>query len=530
MKGFANRYLLVSSILFFALVEKPVHSQPRISFSDIQSGPSSGGEGGAGAFITVVGSGFGDQQGKSAATLSGSPIHRIVQWSAHKIVVQIDSSARSGDIQIAVAGMGTSNLVTFQVAPGSIHFVSRRGDDRNPGSFHAPWASIARAAHAMRPGDITYVMSDVKATGLDNYHAAISIQSAGVASSPMALLVYPEASVTIGDWAGEEFGVRTPAIHGGPFSNWVLAGFTIQGANTALKLVGVSNWRIVNNDFSCPSGDGAAACVEIAASSNINFLGNTVHDAGRVGGSKRYQSVYFTTDSNHIEVGWNRILNNHSCRGIQFHSSPVSTDSGFNQYDLSIHDNVISGQVCDGLNLATVDPSKGRIVIFNNLIHHVGTGPAPSDGESSYACINSPGIVNRGLPGSGTVEIYNNTLADCGGQAGPSAGAISVGARSPELTLKNNLIYQANGEGYITPGTPPEHIHGRNNLWFGNGPAPRQTEHNLNQDPEISVGVDGLTLRSNSPAKHGGYDCGLDHDLAGANRATTGICSIGAFE
>ena len=160
---------------------------------------------------------------------------------------------------------------------------------------------------------------------------------------------------------------------------------------------------------------------------------------GRVGASKRYQSVYFTTDSNHVEVGWNTIAHNASCRGIQFHSSPVSQDSGFNQFDLSIHDNEISGQTCDGLNLATIDPSKGRIAVFNNVIYHVGTGPRPPDGDSSYACISSPGIVNRGKPGSGTVEIFNNTLMDCGTQGGPTAGALNVGGNSPALELKHNM-------------------------------------------------------------------------------------------
>ncbi len=530
MLHFNLRPFLTVCILSFALHAQHSQSQPRIFYSDIESGPSSGGAGNAGAFITIVGSGFGDAQGTSTATLAGSPIARIIQWGAHKIVVQIDSSARSGEIEISVEGKGKSNHVPFAVRAGHIYFVSRVGHDRNSGAFLSPWASITRAAHAMHPGDITYVMDGVKLAGLDNYHAALSIQSAGLTSKPIALVAYPGAQAVIGDAAGEEFGVRTPAIHGGPFSEWVLAGFTIRGANTALKLDGVSHWRIVNNDFSCPFGDGAAACVEIAGSSDIAFLGNNVHDSGKPAGSKRYQSVYFTTDSNHIEAGWNRIMNNNSCRGLQFHSSPVSAGSGFNQYDLQIHDNHIAGQVCDGLNLATIDPSQGRIQVFNNLIWHVGTGPAPPDGESNYACINSPGIVNHGPPGSGTVEIFNNTLSDCGMRGGPSAGAISVGAHSPELMLKNNLIEQRNGEAYFTSATALDHIHGNNNLWHGGGPAPHQTEHSLDMNPELSADEDGFGLSPGSPAKRNGYDCGIAYDLIGASRALTGKCSIGAFE
>jgi hypothetical protein len=524
------RFLVVSTLSFVLHVQHAQAQQPRIFYSDIVSGPSSGGASGGGAFITIMGSGFGDAQGASTATLAGSPIQRIVQWSAHKIVVQIDSSSRSGPIEFEVVGKGRSNAIPFEVAAGHVYFVSTVGRDRKSGAFLSPWASIAHAAQVMRPGDITYVMDGVKLAGLDNYHAALSIQSAGTTHSPIALVAYPEARAVIGDSTGQEFGVRTPAIHSGPFSGWVLAGFTIRGANTALKLDGVNDWRVVNNDFSCPFGDGASGCVEVTGSSSIAFLGNTVHDTGKPRGSKRYQSVYFTTDSNHIDAGWNHIMNNRSCRGIQFHSSPVDASSGFNQYDLLIHDNQIEGQVCDGLNLATIDPSRGRIMVFNNLIRHVGTGPAPPDGESNYACISSPGIVNHGPAGSGTVEIFNNTLSDCGKHRGPSAGAFSVGIHSPELMLKNNLIDQAEGEAYFTSGTAMDHVNGSNNLWFGGGPAPQQTDHNLTKNPDLSQDENGFALSASSPAKHAGYDCGVAYDLRGASRAVIGKCSVGAFE
>ena len=140
------------------------------------------------------------------------------------------------------------------------------------------------------------------------------------------------------------------------------------------------------------------------------------------------------------------------------------------------------------------------------------------------------GIVNHGPPGSGTVEIFNNTLSNCGKHGGPSAGAISVGFHSPELLLKNNLIDQAEGEAYFTSGAAIDHIHGRNNLWFGGGPAPRQTDRNLTKDPELSANQDRFALTDKSPAKGAGYDCGIAYDLKGASRVGTGACSVGAFE
>ena len=502
--------------------------KPHIAFSDLVSGPASGGQGNQGTIVTLVGSGFGEAQFKSKVLLAGVPVTRILQWTNDRIAFQIGSAAKSGDICVISVG-GPSNPVNFEVTSGRIYFVSSTGRDAAAGTWASPWQTIPHAVSEMKPGDITYVLDGVRQVGIDNYRAALSIQRSGSQHKPIALVAYPGATAVIGYVAGPEFGARTPSIHSGPFNDWVIAGFNMRGANTALRLDLVSRWRIVNNDFSCPAGDGAAGCVEVSGSTSIEFLGNTVHDAGKLGGSKRYQSVYFTTDTNHIEVGWNRILRNHSCRGIQFHSSPVSADSGFNQYDLVIHDNEISDQVCDGINLATIDPSKGKIALFNNLIFHVGTGPAPGDGDSSYACINSPGIVNHGPKGSGSVAIYNNTLSDCGLLGGPSAGALSVGKNSPDLVLRNNLIDQR-GEPYFSSGSVMGKVHGSSNLWSGSGPGPRETSGNLAGDPRFSAGSSPYELSSESPAKNASKDCQVDYDLAGAARNRTRGCSIGAYE
>ena len=504
------------------------YAQTRIAYSDLTSGPATGGEGNQGAIVTVAGNGFGDVQGSSKVMLAGSPVGRILQWADRRISFQIGAAAKSGEIRV-VAGGVESNPVEFTVVKGSIRLVSASGHDQSSGSWGSPWKTIAHAAHAMEPGDIAYVLDGVRQTSLDGYNAALSIQKSGAVRKPIALVAYPGAIAEIGDTGGPEFGARTPAIHGGPFNDWVIAGFKIRGANTALRLDLVQGWRIVNNDFSCPNGDGASACVEVSGSSAIVFVGNAVHDTGRAEGSKRYQSVYFTTDTNHVEIGWNHIFRNRSCRGIQIHSSPLSADSGFNQYDFAIHNNVISDQACDGINLATIDPSKGKIVLFNNLIFHVGIGPAPHDGESNYSCISSPGIVNRGTPGTGTVEIYNNTLSDCGSFGGATAGAFSVGPNSPDLLLRDNLVVQV-GEPYFSQGSALGKVHGSTNLWSGTGPGPSETSGNLEGAPHFLNGAYPYELSAQSPAKNVVKACLVEYDLVGVSRNPTPGCSIGAYQ
>jgi len=487
-----------------------VAQAPSIFFSDLTSGPNTGGEGN-GSIVTLYGKRFGATQGGSTVTVGSGTVATYKLWTDTKIAVAIGSAATTGNIVVHTSA-GDSNPMPFTVRSGNIFFVSTSGNDGNTGSFGAPWRTIVRAKNSIAAGDIAYIMNGVSQTTVDDHGAALDVASAGAPGRPKALLAYPGAVVTIGDVNGPEFAIRTPAISGGPFSFWTIAGFILRGNNQAIDLVNMSNWRIVANDMSCPKGNGPAGCFATETSNNLAVLGNNVHDSGAVGSQKVYHSIYFSTDSNHIEVAWNVVANNNSCRGIQFHST-----GGNNQFDLIVHDNLIHGQVCDGINFATIDPSKGPVQAYNNVIYHVGVGPDPPDGESNYTCIYSPGLTNAGQVGSGTAEVFNNTLYDCGSQnADPSAaGAISVQAGSPNFRLRNNIVVAKSGTGETYFPTGPHGqdfslLSGSNNLFFGAGSAPAPFTASVNADPLfVSVSTPDFHLRATSPAIGKGVNTGL---------------------
>jgi hypothetical protein len=545
-----SKITFVAILFTFLSFNLPLAAQqtgPRLFFTDLESGPNTGGEQNLGAFITIYGEGFGSSRGSSIVTIGGREVARYVLWgqdnaprSLDMIVVQPGPNAVTGNIIVTVNG-AASNPLPFTIRSGNIYFVATSGSDSNPGSFEQPWRTIVKAKDTIAAGDIAYMRDGVTATAEENYSAALSIETGGSQGAPKALVAYPGATATIGS-TNLEFGMRVPNNPNTIANDWVFAKLVLRGQIEAVEIGGdgSSRWRVVGNDISCPVGDGQTGCFTASLASNISFFGNEVHGVSKQGPqpSKQYHAVYFTTDTNHVEVGWNYIHDNNTCRAIQFHSSPLMEGTGYNQYDLSVHDNLIHGDVCDGIVFATVDPSKGAVRAFNNVIYDVGLGPDPPDGSANYSGIYVAGTTNTGPDGKGDVEILNNTLYNCGGrkllqETIGDEGAFSRGPGSPSLfmSLKNNIVYAVQGEDYISPSSDTTVISGNHNLWFGSGAPPSFLSSNIAADPKfVNLGSRDFRLQAQSPAIDAGANTGILRDYSGISRPQGSAYDIGAHE
>ncbi|HKD78137.1 MAG TPA: choice-of-anchor Q domain-containing protein [Candidatus Angelobacter sp.] len=544
--------------VFFSALAFAQVAPPRIFFSDLESGPNTGGQNNKGVWVTIWGKGFGATQGTSAVTIGGGAADNYPLWSDTEIIFQLGAAATTGSIQVNVPGVGTSNGLAFTVRAGNIFFVATTGNDANTGSFAAPWLTIPKAKNTIAAGDTAYIEDGVAQTSEDNFTAYLSMDNngadnSGTAAAPKALIAYPNATATVGVAGGLHYGIRTPNI-GTNEDFWVISQLHIIGGTQAMDLGG-QGWRIIGNEMQCPGADDQVGCFEMSGGNQIKFYGNEVHNAGiNPTSSKFYHAVYFSTDSNHIDVGWNHIHDNFTCRALQFHSSPLCTPAcgatdttGFNQFDLHVHDNLIHGDNCNGINFATVDPSKGTVEAYNNVVYNVGRMD-PLQLGASFSCIYLANITNNGAAGGGTVQVFNNTLSDCAANnsanAQGSRGAFGVagGASSTLiLNLQNNVAYQNAGEIYIDGVT--SQITGDHNMWFGIGTGPAQTTGNLNVDPQFanrglgdfhlistSPAVDaGLTILPNNPfAPNPGPTIGNDKD--GVLRPQGTAFDIGAYE
>jgi hypothetical protein len=215
-----------------------------------------------------------------------------------------------------------------------------------------------------------------------------------------------------------------------------------------------------------------------------------------------------------------------------------------NQYDLHVHDNLIHGDNCNGINFATIDPAKGAVEAYNNVIYHVGLMDAKGDG-GAFSCIYVAGITNHGPEGTGAVEVFNNTLYDCGANnsrnANGSRGAFAVGGGPRGLTMRvrNNIVQLLSGEIYLDGNK--SQISGEKNLWFGAGSGPGQTQGNINADPQFAnTGGGDFHLRGSSPAKDAGAAIAPNNPLVpgstqptdkdGVARAQGKAFDLGAYE
>lgn len=529
---------LVTMILCSVVGLQAQSAAPVIFFTDVTSGPNSGGQNGGGTILSIYGKQFGVTQGGSTVTVGGGAVAAYLQWGAllpggtgvQKISVAIGPNAATGPVVVHTSQGDSNANITFTVRSGNIYCVSTTGSDTaGHGTFGAGcFKTIPYAVHtAMAAGDFTYVMNGVTATAQDPFHtysAPLSIVESGTATSPMALIVYPGATATVGDGT-QQLGIRTPNVSpctSTGCSYWVVAGFTID-ASQCMNL-NSPNWRIVANDMTAPMGGNLSACVEVMDVPFVDMYGNHIHDIGQSSTSKTYHAVYYSSGSgaSHETFAWNSVHDVLGCRGFQVH-----VDGGATMSDIHVHDNLIYNIRCDGINFSTVNPDAGVVEAYNNIIYHAGMGPDPTDGSASYSCIriNGTAITN-------SVQIYNNTLYDCGSGGSDASTAAGLGA-GIKTSVTNNIINELSRGTIFATTDGCGAVTGQDNDSFGasNACASNMTG-SLSANPMFSnPAIADFHLLSGSPMVAAGVAiAALFNDFDANPRPSTGAIDVGAYE
>jgi hypothetical protein len=639
-----RRILLLLLLTFVAVSVSAQTAVPVLFYTDIDSGPATGGEGGTdGAFLCVYGENFGASP--ATVTIGGTAVAQYKLWTdpgqpyqagtnVAKACVQISHLTPAGlqNVQLTTA-QGSSNTLPFTVRSGSIWWVSTSGDDVNGnGSQASPWASIAQCKNQMAPGDICVIQDGVTVNSMESWEAAVWLNSSGTPGNPKAIVAYPGADVSIADSVATGTWGTTSELQGinnyndsgtqpcgsAGCSYWTIAGFQeINGSSAGVSLSGGSNIRLVDNDILCQGVycDGAAAGL-VASTPHLSIYGNRFHDigchedvdysnsaypcvwisagvtistsgssftlAGAANGlsegdvilangqlrrivscngnclaglasgildaafipdlpletafqyrdfvpNKTWENIYFNNGSNSVQFAWNNVDGSvgKACRGLFFYANMLDSTTGYSLYDLHVHDNWIHDTVCDGINFASIDPSQGTVEAYNNVIYNAGEGNGSTynDGNSvgvlsDYVCIYSPGYVNNGVPGSGSLLVYNNTLYNCGsrvllGNAASEVGGISAiagAATNLYVVASNNIIVSVNpAVPYLQTASTTNHFctaataycpsASVNNVLYGSeAAAPSYLAGNILTNPDFRAAPSDFHLTGGNPA------------------------------
>lgn len=397
---------------------------PAILFTDVITGPTTGGPGNLGVPIAIFGTGFGASRGSSAVTIGGVPVASYLVWGANNalnptldlIVVQPGPTVTGGAIVVTVGGQPSNLDQRFTPNAGRVLYVAPTGSDSAPCTEAAPCATITRAITPAisNPGDTILVR------GPSHAESEIWVRReyghGGAATQPKTIKAYPGESVTLSNGA-RPFIVDADYV--------TVSGFQFQNAKSlGIPDAGDANRRrgnrFINNRLTGPVSWGfidthgdqhlVAGNVCEATASSVGTQGHCYYisygDGVRVahnigGGAPGYGIHVF--DQRRATTDFRRVISNLVIEGNIVKSSPER--SGL---ILSMADEGGLGNIIDG------------VIVRNNVM----TG-------NNHLGMTVLGFVRN-------VRILHNTFVENGRQ-----GLYVGGAPVQGVDIRNNLFVQS---------------------------------------------------------------------------------------
>lgn len=184
---------------------QPSLAPPAILFTDVQTGPTTGGPNNLGVPIAIFGTGFGATRGSGTVTIGGVEVAAYLVWGQHNalnptldlIVVQPGPSVPGGAIAVTVGGRRSNTDVTFAPNAARIRYVAAGGSDAGPCLEATPCATIGRAIlpDVTGPGDTILVRGGVHPEG--EIWVRREYGHGGASGQQKTIKAYPGEAVTL---------------------------------------------------------------------------------------------------------------------------------------------------------------------------------------------------------------------------------------------------------------------------------------------------------------------------------------------
>lgn len=248
------------------------------------------------------------------------------------------------------------------------------GDDGNPGTLGAPWATLQHAADTVQPGDTVQVRAGNYAGGY--------FETSGTAALPIVLENYPGESPAITD----DNPTTPDGINLEGASYMTVQGFTVNGRTRAgIRAVLCEHVTIRNNvmDANGVWGVLTGFCDDLLIENNV--ASNSIEQHGIYVGNSGDRPVIrantiFGNNANGIHMngdisqGGDGIISNATVEDNVIYDNGVGGGSGINcdgVQDSLIRNNLIYDEHASGISLYQIDgggPSTGNRVLNNTVL------------------------------------------------------------------------------------------------------------------------------------------------------------------
>lgn len=554
-------------------------SNPKILYTDLLSGPISGGENGKGVYLSIFGRNFGSSGlGATVKVYIGGvevdnyrylgPSKVYGALGIQQITVQVGALGNPTlgtplPIKVVVGGLSSNTDKTFTANPGSIYFVSLSGDDstgaandithpyrhvqksginnNNYNLSNCPISAGDQAVSAagvwgiVHPGDVIVMRGGVW-TDVSAANSFLSVQNksgtapAGTSGTgPITVMGYPGEDVFINN-------VYTPGTYG--------AG--IRSADSARQAIGCGAWMTFANlrvesgreegVFNTEKGDANPSGSHWRVVNNEMTSSTAVNnpDAKGAGVSGGGAGNYWV--GNYVHDIYDKAdgvtdLENHGfyVQGdgpyeIAYNQiENIYGGNGINVYNpygtssyVNFHDNVIKGVAKHGLNI--VNGAASGMTFYNNVVY-----------DTDYYCLRLSSLNFSGA------KIYNNTFYNCDIKGGGYNGAIVNDWQpltSSMVTLYNNIVYPYSNRRYVS-GTFGAGMFSNNLYYNGTDGLPANEPGQIVGNPSfVSLGTN-LKLSAGSPAIDAGSSAVssvVATDILNTSRPQGAGYDIGAYE
>jgi hypothetical protein len=452
-----------SALPFLAVTFVPdeLLAQPAVLFTDVTTGPLTGGPNGLGVPIAIFGTGFGATRGGSRVTIGGVEVAAYAVWGRGNaanplldmVIVQPGPGTPAGPIVVQVGGQLSNADFAFTPNGGQIRYVATTGSDSNPGTQQAPFATVLHAAAAQRtgPGDTilirggTYSESEIWLRG--------DYGMGGTQSQPKTIAAYP-GELVVFDNPARDLILDAPWI---TISGWNLRAGKAMGmpdANNPSQLEPGN--KLVNNRVIGPIGYHGIG----THGDDVVCAGNVVVVAGSSVGTQGH--CIYSSVGQRLRLLHN-VVSGAPGYGIHLFDQCRAQTGDFRREILDV---LVEGNLLHGST-----QRSGMIVAMNDECALGNRIDGLRIRNNVFTANNHCGLVLRGI--ASNLQVYHNTFVQNGRQDVYLGRDVAL----TNVDLANNLFFHsANGncasncnwfpDAHVQMATGPQAVLLRQNGYF----------------------------------------------------------------